>query len=82
MFSASALFGAAKPLIGNVQTSEDFPESQKELQEIMNMVKSKYITMEQAESMFFDWQKRHGSKNTKTFNERRVGYIKSTVHVF
>ncbi len=69
--SASALLGATKPLIGSVQPSVDYPESQKELQDIMNMVKRKEITVDQAENLFSDWQKRHNSKHL-SFNERRV----------
>ena len=58
--------------IGQVTTDMLKSRSQKELLDILNMVKTKEINMHEAELLFNSWQQQYNGGMTRSFRDRRV----------
>ena len=59
-------------LIGQVTADMLKSRSQKELLDILNMVKTKEINMHEAELLFSAWQQQYNGGMTQSFRDRRV----------
>ena len=46
--------------------------SQRELVDIMQQVKTKHLTVDEAEEFFYDWKMRHERGFTRSFRQKQV----------
>ena len=58
--------------VGQVTADMLKSRSQKELLDILNMVKTKEINMHEAELLFSSWQQQYNGGMTQSFRDRRV----------
>ena len=56
--------------------------SQRELVDIMQQVKTKQVTQQQAEVFFYDWKTRHERGCSRSFKQKQVGGLAISFFIY
>ena len=68
--AAAAAAAAASPM--HLTGGDGMSDSQRELVDIMQQVKSNTLTMQEAEFFFYDWKMRHEHGCSRSFKQKQV----------
>lgn len=70
--AAAAAAASATSSQPHLTVGDGMSGSQKELINIMERVKTKRLTMQEAEDFFYDWKRRHESGCSRSFKQKQV----------